>query len=154
MKIGELAQATGTQEGTIRYYEREGLLPQPARTSSNYRVYGPEHVERLEFIRQCRNLDMALNEIQVLLRSKDAPQDDCSAVNALLEAHIGHVDQRIRELRVLQKRLRELRQRCNRAQPAGDCGILNSLAQANSPAPKPRPRPHSALADVHKRARE
>ncbi|WP_084268119.1 Cd(II)/Pb(II)-responsive transcriptional regulator [Azohydromonas lata] len=154
MKIGELAETTGTQLETIRYYEREGLLPQPARTPSNYRVYGPGHAERLAFIRQCRNLDMSLDEIRVLLRFKDAPQEDCSAVNALLDAHIGHVDERIRELRGLQKHLRELRQCCNQAQPAGDCGILNSLAHAGSPAPKPQPRSHRAMADVHKRVRE
>lgn len=54
MRIGELAKATDTQVETIRYYEREALLPQPGRTEGNYRVYGPEHVERLSFIRYCR----------------------------------------------------------------------------------------------------
>ena len=73
MKIGELAKATHTQVETIRYYEREGLLPETARTEGNYRVYGPEHVERLSFIRYCRSLDMALNEIRALLRMKDSP---------------------------------------------------------------------------------
>lgn len=70
MRIGELAKATDTQVETIRYYEREALLPQPGRTEGNYRVYGPEHVERLSFIRYCRSLDMALDEIRALLRMK------------------------------------------------------------------------------------
>lgn len=73
MRIGELAKATDTQVETIRYYEREALLPQPGRTEGNYRVYGPEHVERLSFIRYCRSLDMALDEIRALLRMKDSP---------------------------------------------------------------------------------
>ncbi|MCV6070998.1 MerR family transcriptional regulator, partial [Escherichia coli] len=68
MKIGELAQTAGTGVETVRFYEREGLLPLPARSSGNYRVYNGEHVDRLAFIRHCRSLDMTLDEIRVLLR--------------------------------------------------------------------------------------
>ena len=96
MKIGELAKATGTQTETIRYYEREQLLPAATRTESNYRVYDDSHVERLAFIRHCRCLDMTLDEIRVLLHFKDAPCENCGAVDALLQAHIGHVVSRIR----------------------------------------------------------
>ena len=71
MKIGELATATQTPVDTIRYYEREGLLPAAPRSSGNYRLYRTEHVERLGFIRHCRSLDMTLREIRVLLRFKD-----------------------------------------------------------------------------------
>ena len=67
MKIGELAKATHTQVETIRYYEREGLLPQTVRTEGNYRVYGVEHLDRLSFIRNCRGLDMTPDEIRALL---------------------------------------------------------------------------------------
>jgi DNA-binding transcriptional MerR regulator len=76
MRIGELAKATDSQVETIRYYEREALLPMAERTDGNYRVYGPEHAERLLFIRYCRRLDMTLNEIRALLRMKDAPPED------------------------------------------------------------------------------
>ena len=68
MKIGELAEATGTQIETIRYYEREGLLPEPGRSTGNYRIYDRVHADRLSFIRHCRALDMNLDEIRVLLR--------------------------------------------------------------------------------------
>ena len=71
MKIGQMAQATGTQVETVRYYEREGLLPVAGRTHGNYRVYDDSHVQRLSFIRHCRCLDMTLDEIRVLLRFKD-----------------------------------------------------------------------------------
>jgi Cd(II)/Pb(II)-responsive transcriptional regulator len=91
MKIGELARAARAQVETIRYYEREGLLPPAPRSDGNYRIYGPVHVERLAFIRHCRSLDMPLAEIRVLLRFKDAPQAECGEVNALLDEHIGHV---------------------------------------------------------------
>jgi Cd(II)/Pb(II)-responsive transcriptional regulator len=130
MKIGQLAQATGTQADTIRYYEKQGLLPSPSRTEGNYRVYGAAHVERLAFIRHCRCLDMTLDEIRVLLRFKDAPGASCGEVDALLDGHIGHVVARIRELRALEKELRGLRLQCAPGQAAGDCGILEGLEKA------------------------
>ena len=128
MKIGELAQATTTPIETIRFYEREGLLPQTARTGGNYRIYSQEHIERLTFIRHCRSLDMALDEIRALLRFKEAPQDNCAGVNELLDDHIGHVAQRIRELRGLEKQLKLLREQCGEANAAADCGILKGLS--------------------------
>ena len=100
MKIGALAEATGTPVETIRFYEREGLLPPPARAENNYRLYLPIHVERLAFVRQCRGLDMTLDEIRALIELRDSPAQDCGEINALLDEHIGHVAQRIRELRV------------------------------------------------------
>lgn len=127
MKIGELAKATGTQVDTIRYYEREGLLPQALRSEANYRVYDASHVERLAFIRHCRCLDMTLDEIRVLLRYRDAPARDCGEVDQLLDHHIGHVVARIAELQALETELRALRARCR---SDGACGILGGLAEA------------------------
>ena len=132
MKIGELALAAQTQVETIRYYEREGLLPRAPRSEGNYRIYGPEHVERLAFVRHCRSLDMTLDEIRVLLRFKDEPQAECGEVNALLDEHIGHVATRIRELRQLEKQLKALREQCAGSSEAAHCGILNELVQASS----------------------
>jgi Cd(II)/Pb(II)-responsive transcriptional regulator len=132
MKIGELALAAHTQVATIRYYEREGLVPLAPRSEGNYRIYGPEHVERLAFVRHCRSLDMTLDETRVLLRFKDAPQSECGAVNALLDEHIGHVATRIRELRQLEKQLKALREQCEGGGEAAHCGILNELVQASS----------------------
>ncbi len=91
MKIGILAEATGTPVETIRFYEREGLLPPPARAENNYRMYLPVHVERLAFVRQCRNLDMTLDEIRALLALRESPAQDCGDINTLLDEHIGHV---------------------------------------------------------------
>lgn len=143
MKIGELAKQTGTQVETIRFYEREGLLPEAARTEGNYRVYSQAHVERLAFVRNCRNLDMTLNEIRALLSFKDAPSENCSDVNSLLDEHIGHVAERIRELRVLEKTLKALRLQCGEAHAAKDCGILQGLSDtANPVAGKSRHQAH------------
>ena len=135
MKIGDLAKATATQAETIRYYEREGLLPGATRTQANYRVYGDEHVRRLAFIRHCRSLDMALDEIRALLRFKDAPQEDCAGVNKLLDQHIEHVARRIKELKSLQTELKELRQHCSAASDGAACGILAGLDKAARRAP-------------------
>ncbi|MDO5691426.1 MAG: Cd(II)/Pb(II)-responsive transcriptional regulator [Pseudomonadota bacterium] len=132
MKISELAQATGTPVDTIRYYEREGLLPEPARDGNNYRVYGAEHAERLAFIRQGRGLDMSLNEIRTLLAWRDQPDADCGAVNDLLDEHIGHIATRIRELRALEKQLKALRAQCRVVRDTAHCGILTGMARASA----------------------
>ncbi|KEY86129.1 cadmium resistance transcriptional regulator CadR [Pseudomonas sp. P1B16] len=125
MKIGELAKATDCAVETIRYYEREQLLPEPARTDGNYRLYTQAHVERLTFIRNCRTLDMTLDEIRSLLRLRDSPEGSCGSVNALIDEHIAHVQARIDGLVALQEQLMELRQRCN-AQ-GNECAILQQL---------------------------
>ena len=130
MKIGELAEVTGTQVETIRFYERAGLLPEPGRSGGNYRIYGEAHAARLSFIRQCRALDMNLDKVRVLLSFKDAPNENCAEVNSLLDEHIGHVGQRMRELRSLDKALRALRDECRVAKDAEHCGILNELSKA------------------------
>jgi Cd(II)/Pb(II)-responsive transcriptional regulator len=134
MRIGDLAEATGTPVETIRFYEREGLIPPPQRGDNNYRMYVPAHVERLAFIRQCRNLDMTLDEVRALLALRDAPAQDCSEVNALLDNHIGHVQQRIRELQALRKELAALRARCTAPHAIAECGILTGLDSAAAPA--------------------
>ncbi|MDO9596151.1 MAG: Cd(II)/Pb(II)-responsive transcriptional regulator [Azoarcus sp.] len=133
MKIGELARVTGTPVETIRYYEREGLLAAPPRTDGNFRIYEGVDAERLSFIRHCRSLDMALDEIRILLRFKDAPTENCGDVNTLLDTHIGHVTARIRELRALERQLKSLRERCHETRDAAHCGILNELSQPLCP---------------------
>ena len=146
MKIGALSTATGVPIDTIRHYEREGLLPEAARTEGNYRIYETTHAQRLSFIRHCRGLDMTLDEIRVLLHFKDAPSENCGEVNALLDQHIGHVAHRIRELRSLEKQLRELRETCRTTQDAEHCGILNQLSEVSQ---QPAAKTPSAQGHVH-----
>jgi len=130
MRIGELAQTSATPVETIRFYEREGLLAKPARTEGNYRIYGGEHARRLGFIRQCRALDMTLDEVRALLSFRDSPTTDCSGVNGLLDEHIRHVVARIRELKTLERELRQLRAQCVAPEDAARCGILLGLDEA------------------------
>src|SRR3546814_5999488 len=128
MKIGELAKRTESTVETIRYYEKEGLLPEPSRSDGNYRLYGEEHIERLRFIRHCRTLDMALDEVRTLLRYRDTPTEDCGDVNALLDEHIHAVEVRVDELMQLKGHLVVLRQKCARKAPTSSCGILRALS--------------------------
>jgi Cd(II)/Pb(II)-responsive transcriptional regulator len=142
MRIGDLAAATGIPVETIRFYEREGLLPKTRRADNNYRVYGAPHAERLAFIRHCRNLDMTLDEVRALLRLREQPARDCAEVDALLDEHIGHVKQRVRELRALEKELKLLRARCAGTHAIDDCGILSGLDAAASKPRSVGPRKH------------
>jgi Cd(II)/Pb(II)-responsive transcriptional regulator len=128
--IGDLARRTQCQAETIRYYEREGLLPPPARSQGNYRQYQNSHVERLSFIRHCRSLDMTLDEIRALLNFRDAPTRDCAEVGALLDEHVRHVADRIAQLRRLERQLKQLRGLCASPGQAERCGILNEMSRA------------------------
>ena len=132
MKIGELAKLTDCPVETIRYYEKENLLPPPARTDGNYRVYTQAHTERLTFIRNCRSLDMTLEEIRSLLNLRDSPQDQCESVNALIDEHIQHVKARIDGLLALQTQLLDLRQRCGAGPEGEHCAILQRLEVSGS----------------------
>ena len=132
MRIGALATAAGCSVETVRYYEREGLLPTATRTDGNYRLYGDDALKRLRFIRRCRSLDMAHDEIRTLLHALDAPQQPCTEVNELLDAHIGHVERRIAEPTALHDDLHELRGRCAVVRDAQDCGIARALVSAGA----------------------
>ena len=103
------------------------LLPRPARSAGNYRLYGAEHVNRLSFIRHCRSLGMSLGEVRRLLHFKDVPDEDCDEVNRLLDTHIERIAERMDELHRLQAQLLDLRSHCSRTQAAKDCGILHGL---------------------------
>ena len=136
LRIGELARRADCPVETVRYYEREGLLPHALRSSGNYRIYNEKHLERLLFIRHCRYLDMALDEVKLLLKFSDAPQESCVEVNALLDQHIGHVAERMTELQALARRLKQLRRMCREAKATKDCGILHELAHAAPDVPR------------------
>jgi Cd(II)/Pb(II)-responsive transcriptional regulator len=142
MKIGELAQRAQCTVETVRYYEKERLLAEPGRTSGNFRVYGPEHLERLRFIRNCRALDMSHEEIHKLLGLTDNPGEGCGAINVIFDQHIAHVDERIRELTQLKLQLAALRHRCQTEQSVDACGILQGLAVMEAEA---KPERHTHL---------
>ncbi len=85
MRIGELGKKADCPVQTVRFYESEGLLPEPARSQGNFRLYDDAHLQRLLFIRHCRAKDMTLEEIRQLLSFRDRPERDCGEVNAVLD---------------------------------------------------------------------
>ncbi|WP_047299975.1 Cd(II)/Pb(II)-responsive transcriptional regulator [Pseudomonas fluorescens] len=132
MRIGQLAQLTGADIQTIRFYERQRLLPPPNRQTNGYRAYEAEHVERLLFIRRCRSFGMSLEEIAVLQSFQAQPQQPCAAVNALLDSHIVQVRTQITSLQVLEEQLVRLRRCCDNERQSLDCGILSGLVEGGS----------------------
>jgi Cd(II)/Pb(II)-responsive transcriptional regulator len=149
MKIGELAGQAGCSVETIRYYEREGLLPRPERGANNYRLYGTSHLESLRFIRNCRELEMTLEEIRTLMHIRLDSERDCSEVNAILDEHIDHVTARIDRLQGLHRQLVTLRSMCSHVQPRKSCAILLELISAQEPDHGDGPAGRQCVAGVH-----
>jgi Cd(II)/Pb(II)-responsive transcriptional regulator len=141
LRIGELARLANCPTETIRYYERERLLPDATRTRGNYRLYGRAELERLSFIRNCRALDMTLDEVRELLRLRDLPPENCGAAHALLNAHVAHVGARIAELRELERKLKTLRRKCRAGVPQ-ECAILHQLGRSAAPPRNRKPVLH------------
>ncbi len=109
MKIGKLAEVTGLSTKTVRFYESEGLLPDPARTSSGYRIYGDSDVSRLEFILKAKRVGLSLREIRGILLLHDQREPTCAHVRSLLEEKLAQVEKAIEELQSLRKELTSLR---------------------------------------------
>jgi Cd(II)/Pb(II)-responsive transcriptional regulator len=132
MKIGELAKRTACEVETIRYYEREGLLPVPPRTDGNYRRYGEQDAERLLFIRHCRSLGMSLDDIRTLQHFQARPELACGEIDALLDRHLQQTEQQIASLQRLRLQLQNLRNACHSHLTTQQCGILQNLQSAAS----------------------
>ncbi len=149
MRIGELGKMTGCPVETIRYYEREGLLGEPGRSHGNYRLYDFSHLERLTFIRNCRALEMSLEEIRTLLRIKEQAGHDCGEVSALLDEHIAHVSERIAKLKGLETQLLALREQCRRVTPVAECAILLGLGERMEGPSRAEDREGSHVSGAH-----
>jgi len=130
MQIKELASATGVDIETIRYYEKKGLLPEPARKENGYRDYDSTHLERLSFIRHCRALEMSLSQVADLLGFVDQPGAGCEDVDLLVDQQLAKVRARLKSMRALEKQLLQLRARCTEERGGHACGILAELVSA------------------------
>ena len=108
MKIQNLSQMTGVSAKTIRYYEEIGLLPAPARTENNYRQYGESDVEHLRLIVGARRLDLSLEEIREVLALRERREAPCRVLLERLERKADEIAERIRELKRLERELRDL----------------------------------------------
>lgn len=125
--IGSLAKATDTKVETIRYYERIGLLPAPARTGGNYRLYSGEHFQRLSFIRRARHLGFSIEQVRDLLGLSDQRDRPCEAVDAIAREHLTAVDRKVADLQALRRELESLISQCGCGTIA-DCRIIEALS--------------------------
>lgn len=128
-RIGDLAQRLGLNAKTIRYYEEIGLLPEPERSASGYRLYGRTDADRLRFIKRVQQLGFPLGEIREVLALRDRGEAPCRYVAERLEERAREIDRQIVELRELKGELAELRRRARRLRPhdpatSGYCHIL------------------------------
>jgi Cd(II)/Pb(II)-responsive transcriptional regulator len=130
MKISDLSRATGVEVETIRYYEKAGLLPQPARQSNGYRSYGEQHLLRLAFVRHCRALDMPLADVKRLLDFVGGARDKCGDIDALIDAQLVRARARLASLQALERQLSALRDSCDSDHATHECGILHELVAA------------------------
>jgi Cd(II)/Pb(II)-responsive transcriptional regulator len=130
MRIGDLSRATGVDVDNIRYYEKAGLLPEPARAANGYRHYGEKHLERLAFVRHCRALDMPLSDVKRLLDVVDGARGDLGDIDALIDAQLLRVRARLHSLQALERQLTALRDSCDADHEAHECGILQELVAA------------------------
>ena len=125
--IGELGNATGTKVPTVRYYEKVGLLPEPARSTGNQRRYGEEHFKRLAFIRHAREFGFSLEMIRELLSLADDPKHSCEDVDRIARAHVESVKRRIETLNALKVELERVIRQC-KGGTVSDCRIIEVLA--------------------------
>jgi MerR family copper efflux transcriptional regulator len=127
LTIGRLAQEGGVNLETIRYYERQGLLPKPPRTTGGYRIFPKETARRLRFIKRAQELGFSLNEIRELLELRIKPGAKRVDMRARAEAKMRDIDHKIRTLQAMKKPLRQLTERCDGCGPLAECPILESL---------------------------
>jgi MerR family mercuric resistance operon transcriptional regulator len=123
---GVLSKKTGVNGETIRYYEKIKLMPEPARSTSGYRVYDDSHLKRLSFIKRCRELGFTLKEIATLLRMVDGGNYTCAEIRNHTITHLKDVDEKIRDLRKMQRTLRNMVSECE-GELAPECPIVDSL---------------------------
>lgn len=127
LTIGTLARSAGVGIDTVRYYEREGLLPKPARTASGYRAYAPDTASRLRFIRRAKDLGFSLGDIRDLLALSTDRDQGVRGVRQRAQARLDEVEQRLRELRRMRRGLKDLIDACPGEGTLEACPILGAL---------------------------
>lgn len=127
MTIGKLARDIGIGPGTLRYYERLGLLAPAERTAAGYRKYGEPAARRLRFIRRAQALGFTLEEVAELLKLSDNPRASARQVKKATQAKIADIEQRIDALVRMKQGLATLEAQCSGHGHTGECPILAAL---------------------------
>jgi len=123
---GSLSTAAGVNIETIRYYEKIGLMPDPARSPGGHRIYKQRHLKRLSFIRRSRELGFTLQQIRELLELVDGGEYTCAEVHNRTTKHLADVSRKIRDLRKIQQTLKSMASECS-GDSVPDCPIVDEL---------------------------
>ncbi|MBI4445426.1 MAG: MerR family DNA-binding transcriptional regulator [Acidobacteria bacterium] len=127
LTIGQVAQQAGIGIETVRFYERQGLIPEPPRTESGYRQYPERIVDPLRFIKRAQQLGFTLKEVAELLHLRVVPGMRCSDVKVRAQAKITEIEAKIKDLQRMQVALKKLAQACTGRGPTAECPILEAL---------------------------
>jgi len=126
--ISQLAHAAGIPTTTVRYYERIGLVPPEDRSAGNYRLYSDESLQRLKFIRAAQAIGFTLDDVQALL-GEGGSVPCCGDVKQLIEDRLAEIDQRLKDLRQVQRVLKDSLAKCQTSNPRRACQVLDSLTK-------------------------
>jgi len=130
--VGDLATKSGCKVETVRYYEKTGLMPDPPRTEGGHRIYSFEHLKRLFFIRRSRALGFPIEQVKELLRFVDEPDHTCGEVRGMAMLQARAVQEKIDDLKKLQKALNEMAARCKGGRyTLEDCPIVDALFEGD-----------------------
>ena len=132
LKIGQLARAADVHIQTLRFYERKGILKAGGRTEKGYRLYDPDDVIRIRFIKQAQKLGFSLREVIELLELKVDRKSKCADVERRAEAKIEEIDRKIESLQKMRNILKTLTKACRGTVPTSECAILKAFENPSS----------------------
>lgn len=127
LTIGHLARVAGINLETVRYYERQGLMPKPPRSPSGYRLFPAAAAQRLRFIKRAQEIGFSLKEIRELLALRVSPRTSSSKIRKRAEAKIADIEGKIKSLESMRTSLRKLTNSCAGCGPISECPIIESL---------------------------
>lgn len=133
LTAGKAAREAGVNVETLRYYERRGLLPRPVRSASNYRLYTPETIRMLRFIKRAQELGFSLTEISGLLRLRGSPAARGKDVRSRALAKVREIDRRLSSLRDIRNALLKMARTCPGKGPLSSCPIMHAMDNPGRP---------------------
>lgn len=131
LTVGQVAKHTGVSVETIRFYERRGLIPAPARSPAGYRQYPPDTPRRVRFIQRAKAVGFTLNDIGELLELRTRPGVTCADIRARAEVKLDEIDAKLAELNQMRRALGQLAERCSGKGGLSECPILDALEDNN-----------------------
>lgn len=135
LTIGQLAKAANVTTPTIRYYEEIGLLPPAGRSAARQRIYEKLDIERLTFIRRCRDFGFSIDQVRVLAGLSTSADEDCSQVRDMAHGHLAGVRAKLAELKALEASLEAFADQCDTicaGGPGRDCAVFGTLVERES----------------------